>query len=134
LLAEKLGVPVVVDFFRVPWRFSTIEVSELGDLPMASGLSGDFEMAVDDVVTPFWKEHAKFAADHGVKIAIEMHPGFVVYSPETLLRLRSIAGPTVGCNYDPSHMFWQSIDPIEAIRVLGDSIFHVHAKDTQIIL
>jgi sugar phosphate isomerase/epimerase len=61
-----------------------------------------------------------------------MHPGFVAYSPETLLKLRSIAGPTVGCNYDPSHMFWQGIDPIEAIRILGDSIFHVHAKDTQI--
>jgi len=49
-----------------------------------------------------------------------------------LLRLRSIAGKSIGCNYDPSHMFWQGIDPIKAIRVLGDSIFHVHAKDTQI--
>ena len=67
-----------------------------------------------------------------MKIAIEMHPGFVVYSPETMLKLRAIAGPTIGCNYDPSHMFWQGIDPIAAIRVLGDCIFHVHAKDTQI--
>jgi sugar phosphate isomerase/epimerase len=49
-----------------------------------------------------------------------------------MLKLRAIAGPTIGCNYDPSHMFWQSIDPIAAIRVLGDSILHVHAKDTQI--
>jgi sugar phosphate isomerase/epimerase len=49
-----------------------------------------------------------------------------------MLKLREIAGPSVGCNYDPSHMFWQAIDPIAAIRVLGDSIFHVHAKDTQI--
>ncbi len=48
------------------------------------------------------------------------------------MRLREIAGRNVGCNYDPSHMFWQGIDPIQAIRVLGDSIFHVHAKDTQI--
>ena len=86
----------------------------------------------DEVVTPYWIERAKFAEDHGVRIAIEMHPGFVVYSPETLLRLREIAGPAIGCNYDPSHMFWQAIDPIAAIRVLGDAIFHVHAKDTQI--
>jgi len=85
----------------------------------------------DEVVTPYWKQHGKFAADHGVKIAIEMHPGFVAYSPESMLRLRSIAGPSVGCNYDPSHMFWQGIDPIAAIRLLGDAIFHVHAKDTQ---
>jgi sugar phosphate isomerase/epimerase len=61
-----------------------------------------------------------------------MHPGFVVYSPETMLKLRSIAGDSIGCNYDPSHMFWQGIDPIKAVRVLGDAIFHVHAKDTQI--
>jgi sugar phosphate isomerase/epimerase len=49
-----------------------------------------------------------------------------------MLRLREIAGPSVGCNYDPSHMFWQGIDPIAAIRVLDDCIYHVHAKDTQI--
>ncbi len=83
-------------------------------------------------VAPYWIKRAKFAADHGVKIAIEMHPGFVVYSPETMLKLRAIAGVNLGCNYDPSHMFWQGIDPIAAIRILGDAIFHVHAKDTQI--
>jgi sugar phosphate isomerase/epimerase len=86
----------------------------------------------NEVVAPYWTEHAKFAADHGVKIAIEMHPGFVVYSPETMLRLRSLAGASVGCNFDPSHLFWQSIDPMAAIRVLQGAIFHVHAKDTQI--
>jgi sugar phosphate isomerase/epimerase len=65
-------------------------------------------------------------------VAIEMHPGFVVYSPETMLRLRTITGPVVGCNLDPSHMFWQGIDPIAAVRLLGDAIHYVHAKDTQI--
>jgi sugar phosphate isomerase/epimerase len=38
----------------------------------------------------------------------------------------------VGCNFDPSHLFWQNIDPIAAVRVLEGAIFHVHAKDTQI--
>ena len=42
------------------------------------------------------------------------------------------AGPSVGANLDPSHLFWQGIDPIGAIRVLGDAIFYVHAKDTQL--
>jgi sugar phosphate isomerase/epimerase len=60
-----------------------------------------------------------------------MHPGFVVHSPETMLKLRAAAGPSLGCNFDPSHLFWQGIDPIAAVRILGDSIFHVHAKDTQ---
>jgi sugar phosphate isomerase/epimerase len=63
-----------------------------------------------------------------------MHPGFVVYNPETLLRLRTAVGETIGANFDPSHLFWQGIDPIAAIKVLGrqGAIFHVHAKDTQI--
>jgi sugar phosphate isomerase/epimerase len=60
-----------------------------------------------------------------------MHPGFMVYNPETLLRLRESAGPGIGANYDPSHLVWQGIDPIEAIKVLGkhNAIHHVHAKD-----
>ncbi len=33
---------------------------------------------------------------------------------------------------DPSHLFWQQIDPVQAIRVLDKAIFYVHAKDTQI--
>ncbi len=118
-------------FLRLPRRFAQRHIAQLGHLPLASGLSGDSEWQWDEVVAPYWIEHAKFAADHGVKIAIEMHPGFVVYSPETMLKLRAIAGPAVGCNFDPSHLFWQGIDPIAAIRVLGDAIFHVHAKDTQ---
>jgi sugar phosphate isomerase/epimerase len=132
LLAEKLGIRTMVDFSGCP-----------GDSPAATSPNWitcpwppDFLKVLDwqwnEVVAPFWVEHAKFAADHGVRIAIEMHPGFVVYSPETLLKLRSIAGTNVGCNYDPSHMFWQNIDPIGAIRILGDAIFHVHAKDTQL--
>jgi sugar phosphate isomerase/epimerase len=46
--------------------------------------------------------------------------------------LRAIAGSSVGCNYDRSHMFWQGIDLIAAIRVLGEAIFQVHAEDAQI--
>jgi sugar phosphate isomerase/epimerase len=38
----------------------------------------------------------------------------------------------VGANLDPSHLFWQNIDPIGAVRVLGDAIHYVHAKDTQL--
>jgi sugar phosphate isomerase/epimerase len=86
----------------------------------------------EEVVAPYWIKRSKFAADHGVKIAIEMHPGFVVYNPETLLKLRSIAGPAIGCNYDPSHMFWQGIDPIAAIDWLGSLVYHAAAKDTRI--
>jgi len=132
LLAEKLGVPVVVDFSGCPGDSENAKYPNWVTCPWPPDFLDVLAWQWDKVVTPYWSQHGKFAADHGVKIAIEMHPGFVVYSPETMLRLREIAGPSVGANLDPSHMFWQAIDPIKAIRVLGDSIFYVHAKDTQI--
>ena len=132
LLAERLGVPVVIDFSGCPGDSHKSRFPNWVTCPWPPEYLDLLEWQWEKKVTPHWKEHGRFAADHGVKIAVEMHPGFVVYNPETMLRLRSIAGKSVGCNYDPSHMFWQAIDPIAAIRILGDSIFHVHAKDTQI--
>lgn len=132
LLAEKLGVPVVVDFSGCPGDSPSATAPNWVTCPWPPDYLQTLEWQWNEVVAPYWIEHAKFAADHGIKIAIEMHPGFVVYSPETMLKLRSIAGPSVGCNFDPSHLFWQNIDPIAAVRVLGDAIFHVHAKDTQL--
>ncbi len=132
LLAEKLGVPVVIDFSGCPGDSDKAKYPNWVTCPWPPEYLEVLAWQWDKKVAPYWTKRAKFAEDHGVKIAIEMHPGFVAYSPETLLKLRSIAGNAIGCNYDPSHMFWQGIDPIAAIRVLGDSIFHVHAKDTQI--
>jgi len=131
-LAEKLGVPVVVDFSGCPGDSPKAKWPNWVTCPWPPDYLEILKWQWEKVVAPYWIKRAQFAADHGVKIAIEMHPGFVVYSPETMLKLRSIAGPAIGCNLDPSHMFWQGIDPIAAIRVLGDAIFHVHAKDTQI--
>jgi sugar phosphate isomerase/epimerase len=131
-LAEKLGVSVVIDFSGCPGDSDKAKYPNWVTCPWPPEYLDLLAWQWERKVIPYWTRHAQFAKDHGVKIAIEMHPGFVVYSPETLLKLRHAVGNTVGCNYDPSHMFWQSIDPIKAIRVLGDSIFHVHAKDTQI--
>jgi sugar phosphate isomerase/epimerase len=132
LLAEQLGVPAVIDFSGCPGDSPNSLRPNWVTCPWPPEYLETLKWQWEEVAAPYWISHARFAADHGVKIAIEMHPGFLVYSPETLLRLRSIAGPSLGCNYDPSHMFWQGIDPIVAIRVLGDAIYHVHAKDTQI--
>jgi sugar phosphate isomerase/epimerase len=87
----------------------------------------------NEVLRPFWEKAGRFAADHGVKVAIEMHPGQMVYNTDGLLRLREIAGPALGANLDPSHLFYQGMDPMHVIRTLGrDFVFHVHAKDTRI--
>jgi sugar phosphate isomerase/epimerase len=84
-------------------------------------------------VIPYWRETVKFARDHGVRrIAIEMHPNFVVYNPRTLLRLREEVGEEIGANCDLSHLFWQQCDAVEVIRFLGKqgAIYHAHMKDT----
>lgn len=84
-------------------------------------------------IEPFWKRAGTFAADHAVKVAIEMHPGQSVYNTRSLLRLREIVGPHLGANLDPSHLFWQGMDPLVVVRALGkNGVFHVHAKDTRI--
>jgi sugar phosphate isomerase/epimerase len=84
----------------------------------------------EERVIPYWREHAAVAAGHGCRLCFEMHPNDVVYNPRSLLRLRDAAGPSVGANFDPSHLFWQGIDPVAALRELSGCLFHVHAKDT----
>jgi len=81
---------------------------------------------------PYWREHAQIAADHGVTLCFEMHGGDMIHSPVTLMRLRKELGPVASCNFDIAHMWYQSIDPIEALRYLGDAVQHVHVKDTRI--
>jgi sugar phosphate isomerase/epimerase len=85
-------------------------------------------------VIPYWREQAALAATRNLRLGFEMHPGFVVYNPVTLLRLREECGESVGANLDPSHLFWQGIDLEVAIAELGraGAIFHTHAKDTSI--
>jgi len=132
LLAEKLGVPVVIDFSGCPGDGPKAKYPNWVTSPWPPHYQELLKWQWERVTIPYWAKRAQFAENHGVRIAIEMHPGFIVYNPETMLRLRAECGKAIGCNYDPSHMFWQGIDPIKAIRVLGDAIFHVHAKDTQI--
>jgi sugar phosphate isomerase/epimerase len=86
----------------------------------------------EERVIPYWREHGAIAASHGCRLCFEMHPCDVVYNPAGLRRLRDAVGEVVGANFDPSHLFWQGIDPLEALRALGDCVFHVHAKDTRV--
>jgi sugar phosphate isomerase/epimerase len=89
----------------------------------------------NNVTIPYWKKAAEYANSVSIKkIGFEMHPGMIVYNPATLLRLRDAVGDSIGANFDPSHLFWQGIDVVSAIRLLGrhNCIFHVHAKDTYV--
>src|ERR1051326_8083896 len=131
-LAEKLGVKTVIDFSGCPGDSDTAKFPSWSPTPWPPDYLDLLKWQWEKKCIPYWKKHAKFAEDHGVRVAIEMHPGFLVYNPESMLRLRAEAGPAVGCNFDPSHMFWQGIDPCAAIRALGEAVFHCHAKDTKV--
>ena len=133
LLAEKLGVGTVNVFSGCPGDCETSQNPNWVTCPWPPEYLEVLDWQWNSVLIPYWKEAVKFAKSHGVtKLAFEMHPGFLVYNPETLLRLREAVGPEIGANFDPSHLVWQGIDPVAAIRMLGDAVFHFHAKDTRI--
>ena len=131
-LARKLGTNIVVTFSGCPGGSKQDKTPNWVTCAWPPDYEKILEYQWNEVLIPFWSKKNQEAKNEGVRIAFEAHPGFCVYNPETLLRLRSAAGRQLGCNLDPSHFFWQGIDPIEAARVLGDAkcIFHVHAKDT----
>lgn len=133
LLAEMLGVKTVIDFSGCPGSDEKSTKPNWVTCPWPPDYLEILEWQWSKKVIPFWSKQAKFAADHGVRIAFEAHPGFVVYNPETLLRVRKECGNNIGANFDPSHFFWQGIDPVDAVRAIGGkAIFHVHAKDSKV--
>jgi sugar phosphate isomerase/epimerase len=84
-------------------------------------------------VVPFWSAMAEVAHKHGVrKLCFELHPGMCVYNPSSFRRLREAIGPTIAANLDPSHFFFQGMDPLAVIRFLGQDIGYVHAKDARV--
>ena len=131
-LAQKLGVKRVINFSGCPGDSPNAQKPNWVTCPWPTDFSEILKWQWDEVVIPYWKDEAKFAKAHGVKVCFEMHPGFVVYNPETMLKLRNACGDALGCNFDPSHLFWQGIDPTAAIRMLGDAIYHFHGKDCRI--
>lgn len=134
LLAEKLGLDTVVTFSGCPGDHDGAKYPNWVTCPWPEDFLEILKYQWDDVLIPYWTKTAEFAKNHGVtKIALEMHPGFCVYNPESLMKLRNaVDGKTIGANFDPSHLFWQGIDPIKAIKNLGDAIQHFHAKDVKI--
>ena len=131
LLAEKLGVDRVVTFSGCPGGSSADRQPNWVTCAWPPEYQDILKYQWEDVLIPYWEKTAAFARDHGVnKIAFEMHPGFCVYNPETMLKIRAAVGDTLGANLDPSHLFWQGIDPVRAIRELGSAVYYFHAKDT----
>lgn len=132
-LAGKIGVDRICMFAGCPGAAENDQTPNWITCPWPDYFSEGSKWQWEKRIIPVWKEEAEFAKKNGVKmIAFEMHPGDAVYNPEKLLKLRDNVGEIIGCNFDPSHLFWQGIDPIATLRVLKDCIYHVHAKDSRV--
>jgi len=133
LLAEKLNLSNINTFSGCPGDSPSSKYPNWVTCAWPEDFSKILDYQWNECLIPYWKELSDFAKNHGVnKIGFELHPGFMLYNTETLLRLRDAVGETMGANLDPSHLIWQGMDPVAVIRELSDAIFHFHAKDTAI--
>ncbi len=128
-LARLLNVPVVNGFSGLPGGATGDAMPNWVTCPWPPHFLDILDYQWNEVAIPYWQEAGKYIADQGVKFAFEMHPGMLVYNVETMLKLRDAVGPVLGCNFDPSHLFWNGVDAVAAIRKLDDAIYHVHGKD-----
>lgn len=132
LLAERLGQTRVVTMSGLPggepgtrhpnWIVNAWNSAALDVL--------DYQWAI---AADFWRDTDRFAADHGVKVALELHPQNLVFNAADVHKLIDLTGAThLGVEMDASHLFWQQMDPVAVIRHLGELIFHAAAKDVRI--
>lgn len=85
------------------------------------------------VAVPFWQEIDALAGEHGVRVALELHPQNLVFNVATIRELVERGGLTnVGVELDASHLFWQQMDPVAVVRELGPLVVHAAAKDVRI--
>ena len=129
-LAQKLDVPTVITFSGCPGGGPEAMEPNWVTCPWPPNFTESLEWQWNERARPYWSEAAAYAKDRGVRVAIELHPGFLAYNGQSFWRLREIGGQAIGVNFDPSHLFWQQMDPLVCVRELRDAIFHVHAKDT----
>lgn len=132
-IAGRIGVKAVTCFAGCPGATETAKEPNWITCPFPPYFSEYIKWQWENKVLPFWSKIAKKAEKAKVYIALEMHPGDVIYNTELFLKLRELVGSEyIACNFDPSHLFWQGMDPIVCIRKLGKAIVHVHAKDCKI--
>jgi sugar phosphate isomerase/epimerase len=128
-LAALMQIPVVNTFSGLPAGCPEDRMPNWVTCPWPPHFLEILQYQWETVAIPYWREAEAFARDHDIKIGIEIHPGMLVYNVETMLRLREATGPAMGANFDPSHLFWNGVDPVAAIRALGEAVHHVHGKD-----
>lgn len=125
--AQKLGVSVVNGFTGSSiWHLV---------YPFPPHTEEDIKRGYD-FFAECWGPILDVAKECGVKFALEVHPteiAFDLYSSH--MALEAIGHhEAFGFNFDPSHLLWQGVDPVEFIYEFPDRIFHVHVKDVAVNL
>jgi sugar phosphate isomerase/epimerase len=132
-LAALLGVERVVTMSGLPANSAGGTLPAWTPLPWESSQLDARDYQWNEVALPYWKDVQARAADADVRVCLEMHPHNIVFNPATMQRLAEQIGAThVGAEMDPSHLFWQGIDPVHAVRALGSLVYNAAAKDTRI--
>lgn len=131
-LASLMHVPVVNGFSGISGGNATDTSVNWPVLPWPTEYGDNYHYQWEKKLIPYWQMINEQCEHAGVNIGIELHGGFLAHTPYTMLKLRDAAGKHIGCNLDPSHLWWQGIDPVAAIKILGkeQAIHHFHAKDT----
>lgn len=131
-LARLLGVERVVAMSGCPGGPGG------GGWPVFAGgawlpdMEGLWEWQWERRIAPYWRELSLWAAGEApdVRICLELHPGTSIYNAESFLLLASVTQGNVLVNLDPSHFWWQGIDPRLEIEALAGRIGFAHGKDT----
>jgi sugar phosphate isomerase/epimerase len=134
VLADRLGVDRVIAMSGCPGGPG----GPGGSWPVFAGgawlpdMEGLWTYQWERSISPFWRGLSEWAAQAApeVRICLELHPGTSVYNAESFARLRDVTADNVAVNLDPSHFWWQGIDPIATIARLGPAVGFVHGKDT----
>lgn len=131
-LAALLDVPTVNGFSGLPGGCAGDKMPNWVTCAWPPHFLEILDYQWNEVAIPYWKAFHPVLEEYNKTVSFEMHPGFLAYSVDTLLRLRDAVGPRLGANFDPSHLWWNGVDPVAAIRKLGEAIFHVHGKDVYV--
>lgn len=132
-LAAELGVDRIVAMSGTPAAgpapSSAPHFAANAWLPDYAGIAA---WQFENRVGPYWEEINELVAQSspGLMVCLELHPGAYVFNVATFERLHAVA-PGIGVNLDPSHLFWQGMDPLRVIERLGSRIGYAHAKDVR---